>query len=185
MMRFRIADLSRDLVDATAHLLLAAFRGRSDDWQDLDSARAEVVESFGADRVSRVAIDDAGAVIGWIGGISIYSGHVWEIHPLVVAEEHRNKGVGRALVADLEAIAAKNGALTLWAGSDDEDNATTLGGADLYRDVPHAIRNIRNLKRHPYEFYLRLGFKIAGVVPDANGIGKPDILLAKRISSRA
>jgi aminoglycoside 6'-N-acetyltransferase I len=31
------------------------------------------------------------------------------------------------------------------------------------------------------EFYRKLGFVIVGVVPDANGPGKPDILMAKRV----
>ena len=42
---------------------------------------------------------------------------------------------------------------------------------------------VRNLGQHPYEFYLRLGFRIAGVLPDANGRGKPDIFLAKRVGA--
>ncbi len=29
--------------------------------------------------------------------------------------------------------------------------------------------------------YQKRGFVIVGVVPDANGLGKPDILMAKRI----
>ena len=33
------------------------------------------------------------------------------------------------------------------------------------------------------EFYLRVGFHIVGVIPDANGFGKPDILMAKRIAA--
>jgi aminoglycoside 6'-N-acetyltransferase I len=48
--------------------------------------------------------------------------------------------------------------------------------------VVDAIRDIRNLGGHPYEFYQRVGFTIAGVLPDANGPGKPDIFLAKRIN---
>jgi aminoglycoside 6'-N-acetyltransferase I len=27
---------------------------------------------------------------------------------------------------------------------------------------------------HPYEFYMKIGFSIVGVMPDANGVGKPD-----------
>jgi aminoglycoside 6'-N-acetyltransferase I len=35
---------------------------------------------------------------------------------------------------------------------------------------------------HPYEFYQKLGYVIVGVIPDANGPGKPDILMAKSLA---
>jgi aminoglycoside 6'-N-acetyltransferase I len=174
-----------DLIDRTAELLFDTFRGRAEDWQDLDSAREEVLASLAPDRISRVMVDPSGAVVGWIGGIETYGGRVWEIHPLVVSASYRRRGLGRALVEDLERLVAARGALTLWAGSDDEHGETTLGGADLYPDIPGAMRNIRNLHNHPYEFYLRIGFRIAGVLPDANGPGKPDIFLAKRVGPAA
>jgi aminoglycoside 6'-N-acetyltransferase I len=179
-----ITDLTagrRDLIEQAAALLLEGFSGRSPAWPTLDAARAEVVASLAPDRVSRVALDPAGRVLGWIGGIPQYEGHVWELHPLVVAQRSRGQGIGRGLVEDLERIVRDRRAWTLWTGSDDENDETSLSGVNLYADIPGAIRNVRNRKRHPYEFYQRLGFQIVGVMPDANGPGRPDIFLAKRV----
>jgi aminoglycoside 6'-N-acetyltransferase I len=100
---------------------------------------------------------------------------------MVVHHEHHGKGIGRALVADLERLVRDAGGITLMLGSDDQDDMTTLSGVDLYHELPSHLATIRNLKRHPYEFYQKLGFTIIGVVPDANGVGKPDILMAKRL----
>jgi aminoglycoside 6'-N-acetyltransferase I len=181
---FRIVDLTADQpdrIEQTAALLLRTFRGRSEAWQDLESARRTVVASFDNGHISRIALDDGGNVVGWIGGESMYDGHVWEIHPLTVADEHRRLGIGRALIQDLEKLVRERGALTLWAGTDDERGETSLAWADLYADIPGAIGSIRNLANHPYEFYLRVGFRVVGVMPDANGLGKPDIFVAKRV----
>lgn len=153
-------------------------------WSDLDSALQEVQQSFTADRISRVAIDDRGVVLGWIGGIKQYDGNVWELHPLVVRSEYRRKGIGRSLVTDLEEQVRERSGITLWVGTDDEDNMTTLAGVDLYPNVFEHITKIRNVRGHPYEFYQKLGFVIVGVMPDANGIGKPDIFMAKRVGER-
>jgi aminoglycoside 6'-N-acetyltransferase I len=106
---------------------------------------------------------------------------VWELHPLVVRQAAQGGGVGRALVEDLVAQVRERGGLTLTLGSDDEDDMTSLSGVDLYPDVWRHIATIRNLRRHPYEFYQRCGFSIIGLVPDANGPGKPDILMARRV----
>jgi aminoglycoside 6'-N-acetyltransferase I len=77
----------------------------------------------------------------------------------------------------------QQGGLTILLGSDDENDMTSLSGVDLYPDVYTHIQRIRNLRGHPFEFYQKCGFAIIGVVPDANGLGKPDILLAKRVSN--
>ena len=92
------------------------------------------------------------------------------------------RGIGRALVADLEVQVRERGGLTMLLGSDDEDDMTTLSGVELYPDIWPHVANIRNLRGHPFEFYQKCGFVIVGVVPDANGLGKPDILMAKRIA---
>jgi aminoglycoside 6'-N-acetyltransferase I len=185
----RIVDLQADdawMLEQVATLLVDGFREHApESWPDLAAGLAEVRESLQPDRISRVALAEDGTVLGWIGGIPQYDGRVWELHPLVVTAAHQGKGIGRALVADLETCARERGGLTLWAGSDDEDYRTSLGGVDLYQDLPRHLADVRNLGRHPYEFYQRLGFTIVGVMPDANGFGKPDIFLAKRIASPA
>jgi aminoglycoside 6'-N-acetyltransferase I len=80
-------------------------------------------------------------------------------------------------------MAANGGALTLQLGSDDEDEMTSLAGVDLYPDPLRHLAKLTNRKDHPFGFYLKCGYAVVGVVPDANGLGKPDILLAKRVGS--
>ena len=64
---------------------------------------------------------------------------------------------------------------------DDEDYQTSLSGIDLYPTPFEHLARIRNVRGHPYEFYLKVGFSLVGVLPDANGPGKPDIFMAKRL----
>ena len=71
----------------------------------------------------------------------------------------------------------------IYLGSDDEHGMTSLYGVDLYDDTFGKIANIQDKGGHPFQFYEKMGYKIVGVLPDANGIGKPDILMAKRIGS--
>jgi aminoglycoside 6'-N-acetyltransferase I len=181
-----IIDLRPDdeaAIRQIAALLVEGFKEHwPDAWPNLQDALETVHESFGTDRISRAAIDESGAVLGWIGGISQYDGNVWELHPLVVRRDCQRRGIGRALVSDLEDRVRERGGLTLWLGTDDEDNMTTLAGVDLYPNIFEHIAGIRNLRGHPYEFYQKLGFVIAGVLPDANGPGKPDIYMAKRVA---
>jgi aminoglycoside 6'-N-acetyltransferase I len=180
-----ILDLTPDdkaRIEQVAQLLVDAFREHYPEaWPDLASGRQEALESLGPGRISRVAIDDQGLVLGWIGGIPQYNGHVWEVHPLAVRPERQRQGIGRALLADLEARVRERGGQTLWLGTDDEDSQTSIAGVDLYPDLLGRLARIRNLRGHPYEFYQKAGFVLAGVVPDANGPGKPDILMAKRV----
>ena len=167
-----IAQIARIVVDA--------FRGHSPAWPDLASAEAEVRESFAEDRISRVACEGE-TVLGWVGGILEYDGHAWELHPLAVDPARQGEGIGRALVADLERQVAARGATTLYLGADDEDGRTSLSDRDLYPDPLEHLASIENPGRHPYGFYRSCGFSVVGVIPDANGPGKPDILMAKRV----
>jgi aminoglycoside 6'-N-acetyltransferase I len=181
----RIVDLvsnNESAIQQVAELLVEGFATNwPDAWPDMESALEEVRESFGTDRISRIAVDEDGLVLGWIGGISQYRGRVWELHPLVVRFSEQGKGIGQALVADLEACVKERGGLTITLGTDDVIYQTSLSGIDLYPDVWEHVVRIRNLKQHPYEFYQKQGFVIIGVMPDANGLGKPDILMAKSV----
>ncbi len=147
-----------DAVGAAAQLLVDGFRGISPSWPNLDTALATVVEALEDDCLVRIARADDGAVVGWIGGIPDYDGRVWEVHPLVVAPDRQREGIGRALLADLEALVAGQGGLTLWLGADDEAGRTSLGGVDPYPDLLGALAAIRDLGGHPFEFYRRCGF---------------------------
>lgn len=176
----------KEMIWQVAVLLVEGFQEHwPEAWPNVEAALQEVQASFAADRLSRVAVDDTGKVLGWIGGICQYDGNVWELHPLIVHSGCQRKGIGRALVADLENQAKERGGLTLWVGTDDEDNMTTLGGVCVYPNVWEHITKIKNLHNHPYEFYQKVGFVIVGVMPDANGLGKPDIFMAKRLQSKA
>jgi aminoglycoside 6'-N-acetyltransferase I len=180
----QIRDLSSEdetTIREIARLLVEGFGEHwPDAWPTLESAVEEVRESFEEGRISRVAVDTGGLVLGWIGGQHFYD-RVWELHPLVVRADQQRKGVGRALVTDLEAQVRQRGGLTLMLGTNDDDHMTSLSGINLYPDVWRHIAHIQNLRGHPYEFYQKLGYAIIGVIPDADGIGKPDILMAKRV----
>jgi len=177
----RIIDFCPDEKETIHQAAALLVEGFADAWPDMEEALQEVWESLEPGCISRVAVGEEGTVLGWIGGRPQYDGHVWELHPLIVRPEYRRQGIGRALIADLEERVRGRGALTLWLGTDDTEDQTTLSGVDLYPNPLDHLARIENLHGHPFEFYLKLGFVIVGVMPDANGWGKPDIFMAKRV----
>ena len=151
-------------------------------WPTLQDALVEIEERLKPENTMLAALED-GIVIGW-GGIlaPIYDGNVYELHPLAVRSDKRRLGTGRAIVEVLENEARKQGGLTIYLGSDDERDRgeTSLANTDLYDDLPGKIKSF-DPGTHPSGFYLKLGYKIIGVMPDANGKGKPDIFFGKRL----
>lgn len=183
-MTVKIIDMTHDdkLIQQAAEILVLAFAEHwAEAWNTLEEGIEEVNNMLTDDRICRVAtLNDR--VVGWIGGIPEYDGNVWELHPLAVHPDFQGHGIGRTLIEDFERCVAKKGGLTIQLGSDDTDDMTSLSGVDLYDNLPDKIANIRNFKNHPYSFYQKMGYTIIGVMPDANGIGKPDIYLGKRVS---
>jgi aminoglycoside 6'-N-acetyltransferase I len=170
------------LIDCLAQLTFSAFQQHAPSWlPTVEDARRQVLKALASNRICRVLLGPDDSPLGWIGAIPLNHGRIWEIHPLVVSVHEQGKGYGRTLVADLEQLARQAGALGLFAGTSDETDATTLYGVDLYQNPLDALANIRSKQKHAYEFWLKIGFRIVGVMPDAEGRGKPAIHLAKRI----
>ena len=149
-------------------------------WPTLAAARDEVDQILRAG-FARALVED-GTVLGWVGGLPEYGGRVWELHPIVVRPDMRRRGLGRTLVDALETEARARGGFTVTLGTDDDTGITSLANADLYADVPGHIAGLRDLGHdHPFLFYHKLGCVVTGVLPDANGPGRPDIFMSKRI----
>jgi aminoglycoside 6'-N-acetyltransferase I len=181
----RILNLSvedTDFIHQAAVMLVEGFKNTGTiSWPDLEAGLKEVHKSLEEDRISLAVVDDSETVMGWIGGIRQYNGNTWELHPLVVKPEFQRKGIGRVLVAAFEARVLEQGGLAIYLGTDDENNRTSISGKNLYPDVLGNLAGIKNTGDHPFEFYQKVGFSLVGVIPDANGLGKPDILMAKRV----
>lgn len=168
-----------DRILDVCELLVRSFRDLSPTWvPTVEAARAKVVGALEPGRLSRVLLID-GRVVGWVGARHDY-GSVWELHPLVVDEGMRGRGYGRALVNDVERLAAGSGAPTMLLGTSGEVGRTTLTGQDLFLDFITALRDLKPTGAHPLGFWQRVGYIVVGVIPDAEGPGKPTILLAKR-----
>ena len=147
------------LVRQAAQLLVDAFREHwPDAWQTFEEGMQEVNEMLEPERICRFAIDESQNLLGMIGGIPQYDGHVWELHPLAVQPNLQGRGIGRALVEDLEEQVRLRGGLTITLGTDDEDNMTSLSNVDLYENLWDQVKNIRNLKNHPFTFYQKMLF---------------------------
>jgi aminoglycoside 6'-N-acetyltransferase I len=174
-----------ELTEAAARALIEGFRELAPNaWPDMEAALRELTEAQDPERICRAALDTSGRLLGWIGGIPQYDGHVWELHPLVVLPSEQRKGVGSALIHDFESQVAARGGITIMLGTDDETGMTTLSDRDLYPDPLIALLRVANrdpARKHPFSFYRQHGFIPVGVIPDANGPGKPDILMAKRV----
>ena len=170
---------SAERLEQAARLLVEHF-DEPMGWPDMDSARNEVGQVLASGFARAIVVSDT--VVGWIGGLPEYSGRVWELHPQVVHRDFRLRGFGRALVEAFESEARQRGGFTATLGTDDNTGMTSLAGVNLYQGLPQHLLQVRDLGRgHPFAFYSKLGFVITGVMPDANGLGRPDIYMSKSL----
>ena len=144
----------------------------------LDDARQELDDALRDGKISR-CLFERGIPVAW-GSITPLYGKVWEIHPLLVHVEHHRRGFGKLVVRDLEAHASRKGAGVLFVSTSDETDSTSLGGRDLFIDPIGALATIEHRRSAALQFWTRMGYEIVGLIPDAEGVGKPSIHLAKR-----
>jgi len=151
-------------------------------WPTLKDALDEIQERLIPENTILAAVEED-TVLGWGGILSpVYNGNVFELHPLAVRSDRRKQGIGRAIVIALEDAAKQKGGLTIYLGADDEkeEGETSFANVDLYENLPKRIETF-NPGTHQSGFYMKLGYKVIGVIPDANGVGKPDIVFGKRL----
>lgn len=176
------ATNNKEIVRQLSSMLLDGFSDTGTTaWSTPEECVKEVSESLEKGKISRIAVGDSGEALGWTVGTPEYDGNVWELAILVVRRDCKLKGIGRKLVEDFEDQVRKRNGIAVFLGTDDENNRTSLSGIDLYPNPLEHAANIENLGRHPFEFYQKLGYSVTGIVPDANGFGKPDIYMMKRV----
>jgi aminoglycoside 6'-N-acetyltransferase I len=176
------AGLTGAQASIAARVLRDALAHAPSGYQADGAAEAEVAARREAgDWIGFAAFEDL-RLVGWVGAIKAYS-HGWEIHPLVVAPDRQRRGIGSALLRSLEARAKCEGAVALFLGADDDYGGTSLFDVDLWPDVlSHASTVEAATRGHPLAFYRRHGYAVIGVLPDVNGPGRHDILMAKRLT---
>ncbi len=175
-----INDATKQQIHQAASVLFEALKDFSSAWPDIHSALSETESFLASDRLAFLALDDGG-VVGWIGAIR-HTNLLWELHPLAIHPNHQRQGTGRALVQTLEREAQKAGVSTIYLGSDDEFGGTNIFGKNLYPNVLDHLVHLQTVSKHPYLFYQAMGYSVIGIIPDASGPGKHDILMAKRIT---
>ncbi len=150
-------------------------------WATLFDAEKEIEEcEENPEHILFAAVQDD-EVVGWVGLEPQY-GKVFELHPLVVRGDMQGKGIGSKLLELIEKTAKEKGGTVLILGASDENDGgeTSFANIDLYENLYQKLANFTP-GAHQTAFYLKRGYTVTGVVPDAYGTGKPDIHMAKRL----
>ncbi|TVR62580.1 MAG: GNAT family N-acetyltransferase [Spirochaetaceae bacterium] len=177
-----IAHAEPHLREDAARILHETFIEKGiDAWCTIEDAREEVAECTAEGMICIGLVID-GELIGWGGVRPMYDTVTLELHPLVVRLDRQRAGIGTTIVRELEARAEAAGALNIVLGTDDETGRTNLCEFDFEQfPVGEAIARLKNVNDHPFSFYEKCGYRVIGIIPDANGPGKPDIWMWRRI----
>ena len=174
-----LRSLDTSQLESVAALTHAAAREHAPTWLPT-IADAHVTIAEARDRFGRVMLGADGSPIGWIAAGHAW-GRIWDLHPLIVDVAHQRRGVGRTLVREVEREATRAGALVLSLGTSDTTHATSVSEVDLFDEPLRRLASLSFRASHSTQFWLRIGFKLVGVIPDAEGPGQPSLQLAKRL----
>jgi aminoglycoside 6'-N-acetyltransferase I len=64
----------------------------------------------------------------------------------------------------------------------DTRGRTNLYGVNVIEDAPRLLTHFACHANHPAGFFLNIGYRLVGLLPDAYGPGKHDLTLARRIT---
>lgn len=177
----RLSENDNKCLHQAAHMLHTEFIEIAPDaWPTLEDAGQEVIECMNEEYICIGAFQND-TLLGWCGARPQYGVTGWELHPIVVASNVRKKGIGSFLLQGLEKEVIRRGGIVMYLGTDDENGRSSLSNCDLYDNLYDRIKNVKNIQNHPFEFYKKCGYTVVGVIPDANGFGRPDIIMAKRL----
>jgi aminoglycoside 6'-N-acetyltransferase I len=168
------------LLRGVADLLVVACRSLYGG--DVTQALADVVQ-FAPEDLSLVARDPEGTPIGWLRAEHFGGQASAEIKLVAVHPMRRRQGVARTLVMAAEEQMRSHDCVTMLATVGDTRGRTSLYGIDVTEDAPHLLADFHCQADHPAGFFLRIGYRPVGLLPDAYGPGKHDLTLARRIAS--
>ena len=186
-MKYKFCSISdsEETIKQAAEILYVTFTGADRNrWlKNQKEAFDEVKECIEKPNIC-IGIKTGNELVGWAGIRPMYE-KTWELHPMAIKGEYQGKSYGRMLLKEIEERAYLNGIIGLVVGSDDETNSTSVSEKEINgENIFEAIKNIKNHKCHPFEFYQKCGYSIVGLIPNANGQNKPDIWLWKDIRKK-
>jgi len=178
-----------EIREQAVKILLESFHA-DEMWPDLDEKKArETVNDSVDDKNICIGLKVENELAGWVCLSPMYgkikNEETWYLHPLAISTKFKGRGYGKILMLEIEKLAQEKNIIGILLGSGDEANKTSLSDKDIIgENVPDEIKNIKNYKNHPYEFYQKCGYSIVGIVPNGYGLRRTDIWLWKDIRKK-
>lgn len=143
--------------------------------------KKEIINCLGDGKIVLAAVIDE-HLVGFIGAIPLYANTGWELYPLLVSKAYHFQGIATLLIEKLEKEVANRGGHTLFLGIESVDAIDVFNNAVLEEADVFKKESIKDLSKHPYEFYKKLGYTVISLDPEASILGKNRLWLAKRLA---